>query len=403
MYMSVVYMSSLILPHFATEKSRDATHFDPSLLMPFFIEHLQGNAYPENTACILPTAPIVSTDTGANSRAVFLNAIYAYIDFLEPEKSSLKTPKNLVQAVESCYLGSTRFGLIGLLIQYRGEPFGHMNMLLLDYATNTIERFEPNGETRVAETKILNTLLRNLTERVNASNNLLKFKYRENSITRLGPNLQQLPGTHPNFIGYCVGWSILYAHVRMMNPQASSNEVIDSFLRMPPEELRDYVQRFHTYYEKTASEAVEISFLGKIKLTGKDLAEARHQTIAETTSSLGKRRGSADNLANAFEDLHVAKTARYQLGPRDERVDFRSSATASDKMTKDIDRDEKAGPKEKRKSAEEELEDRLKRRRKQDFVHHETKPGRTAKRKSAEDELEDRLRAKRMHGSPFPQ
>lgn len=359
-------MSGLKLPDFTTEESRNATHFDHNLLMPFFIEHLQGNAYPERTACILPTAPIVTTDFEAKNRVVYLNAIYAYVDFREPEKSSLKTPKNFLKAVESCKLGSTRFGLIGLLIQYGGEKFGHMNMLLLDYASNTVERFDPDGQRRVEETLILDTLLNNMTQTINASGMEPLLHYRNLDINGLGPNLKQARGTHPDFVGYCVGWSILYAHVRMLNPPASPGDVIDSFLRMAPEELRDYIQRFHSYYEKTASEAVDISFLGQIKATGNDPADAKNQT---TTSSPGKRQGSAEYLADILRDLHVAVPSKKGWSQGDTEEDRRMAIDEPPMETKRTKVQGTAAPQLKQ-------------------------PRKSTLRFKLEDELEERLRAK---------
>jgi hypothetical protein len=90
----------------------------------------------------------------------------------------------------------------------------------------------------------------------------------------MGPHGKQSNPKNPEYIGYCVGWSILYALVRLLNPNVPAESVLDAFLRKSGTELLGLIQRFHSYYEVTARMTTETTTVKTPDLTEAEIEES---------------------------------------------------------------------------------------------------------------------------------
>ena len=304
-------MPYLRLPDFSYMPPADAPFFREENLMPFFTEELRRKTYPPGSVCLVPTSPIKFYDR------VVSNMIIIHLDQNQLNRSHIATAANLVEAVTTCWKGGARYGVLALGIDY-GTMVWHMNMLLFDYETMEMERFEPNGGglTPVAHTKVVDAAMKALLKKIGAGPAGLKFTYSGGAVIcpRIGPNSQQAPADNPEFIGYCVGWAILYAHVRLMNPSASPSQVVDAFLGKAPDDLRDYIQRFYNHYEALASLSTDREVIADSDVTAEEQEEAQFGDDDGDGTRKGKGKGKGKHWQKwqsskwGQDDPHMVRT-----------------------------------------------------------------------------------------------
>lgn len=128
--------------------------------------------------------------------------------------------------------------------QIPGVDFNHTNGLIIDIGKRIIERFEPNG-------CCINLAMDDIDEDL------------EKHLQTLFPGYEYVP---PNVScprlfgvqykesvankrdgGYCVGWSLLLYHMRLINPNKSLHEISEYMLNKSPEELHTLIRRYSSF------------------------------------------------------------------------------------------------------------------------------------------------------------
>lgn len=184
----------------------------------------------KNTACImeLQLRILIQMDAFGD---VILHA------FTDDSFSSHDTMKRLKKFVSECK-GPMAAVLLG--IEPVGREIGHANMLIFNKRTMKLEHFEPYGsQTPYGKpyTKALAKFLRNLGREMGGFDYVPPNKLCPSSDIVIsgkdsikGPQvmvtLAAQKGMDTRFLGTCQLWSIWYAHLRMMNPDVPSDDVL---------------------------------------------------------------------------------------------------------------------------------------------------------------------------------
>ena len=129
---------------------------------------------------------------------------------------------------------------------------GHANLLVIDNELEHIEFFEPHGETfghAIGDLMDIPHLLHNFLGRINDKFNDYDFiNVSENCL--LG--LQEVQNLHES-VGHCLAWTMMYLHLRLLNPQLASDSIIQRFTNnfSIPEQiliLKMYIATIEDYY-----------------------------------------------------------------------------------------------------------------------------------------------------------
>jgi hypothetical protein len=161
----------------------------------------------------------------------------------------IAVPRNLYHAVESCIAGGKQLVLFSLMILGYGKSgVGHQNALVIDVVNKTIERFEPNGSVdKGGSSSHVDKIMRNIF-----------VKQYFPSFTYIAP-LDYCPHFGPQQIqhrekvgGYCVTYSTMYLHMRMIDPEISREKIVSLLSEGGPKQILDRVKK----YQQKIDEAV---------------------------------------------------------------------------------------------------------------------------------------------------
>lgn len=135
------------------------------------------------------------------------------------------------------------FYMLRLLDMFPDNSMGHRNVVIVDTKHKTVERFEPHGAfSNIYDNDYVDQFMNMFTKKLGSD-----FKY-------LAP-IEYCPYLGPqavmeNDTGYCVTWSTLYMHMRLINPDAPRSEIFEYLLSKSPSELNDIIRRYQTMIDK---------------------------------------------------------------------------------------------------------------------------------------------------------
>jgi hypothetical protein len=166
-------------------------------------------------------------------------------------KNKVYLPKNIVNSVKQCSKNKNyRFIYFSLIIIYDpSEELTHANIIIVDLIKKTIERFEPYGHTipydRNKKTK--NTIDKMMINVVLPTFNLNNFEYL--SSVSLSPyiGIQRIADAYN---GFCITISMMYLHMRILNPDVEQKKLVYHFTSMTKSKLKNTILRYAKYVEK---------------------------------------------------------------------------------------------------------------------------------------------------------
>ena len=210
-----------------------------------------------------------------------INAPYNY----ENLKSNTKVliPPNLKKQIENCENDGKYMVVCDLTLLSTDDFYktSHANVLIFDIKRKTVERFDPHGGSKYADTylkydpdnsigdrkdfkfgiqekpsklkksralfnqDIIDSLLQKEFKKV-----LPNYQFYGTNVTTpyLGPQIKA-----DEFNGLCVTWSCMYMVLRLLNPDMSPSEVTIKMIDGTPEQLKNRVLRFQKYIIRTLS------------------------------------------------------------------------------------------------------------------------------------------------------
>lgn len=178
-----------------------------------------------------------------------------------------------------------------LRLEIEGADTGHANLLFIDKQKQEYERFEPNGSSNWERFAWVDSVLaQKLPEHLPPD---YEFMMTPETCPQIGPQLKAgMPteGKCQKEGGYCVVFSTLCAHLRMMNPNLSGAEIYSAWMELSSTELMDLIQRYETWmatvvpgrYEQEKFEAFRKKYMKGVPL------EKRLENGEHTTTDCGK-------------------------------------------------------------------------------------------------------------------
>ena len=143
-----------------------------------------------------------------------------------------------------------------IIIPKRKAKLTHANMVVIDLLKKTYERFEPYGKNMYDGrfTKKLDDLfqvrIRNLLE-------MHTFKYI--SPTIISP-LLGIQSVGDSYCGMCITISMMYLHMRILNPDIEQPKLVKFILNRPTPKLKEMILKYAKHVEETLKENKEIVF-----------------------------------------------------------------------------------------------------------------------------------------------
>jgi hypothetical protein len=131
--------------------------------------------------------------------------------------------------------------LLDVAIFNSSEPGseGHANCLIIDLGNKTIERFEPYGDMySVVDKAIENQFVKK---------HFPDFEYIDplKFIPKHGPQyIQSQFGNKLGLGGFCITFSFLYFHLRIVNPEKSKKDVVSMIMKGSPEDIDVRIRKF---------------------------------------------------------------------------------------------------------------------------------------------------------------
>ena len=170
------------------------------------------------------------------------SSVFVYIK----ENKVFASPR-LNKSIEKCKKEGYRFVIMTLNIGDTLAPHGisHQNMLIADLKNKTIERFEPHGQNKTLfiynDQEKVNKLVQNFLK-----NRKINYKYLSPKIISpiVGPQSKA-----DAFCGMCVTFSIMYTHLRLLNPHLSQRKVNEMMMRGTPARVRDKILKYARFVE----------------------------------------------------------------------------------------------------------------------------------------------------------
>lgn len=231
--------SNMILPNLHLSEPSKSTYLSEDIFVKYFDVILLRNLQTNNS--LTKMCPLKST---------YITDYFITLDFVN---FTYKIPEILKMSIESCKITNTRFYVIPLRLNLNYKS-AHSNLIIVDTQFNTIEFFEPHGnkfagseyELPYSIEKHIQYLIQKLFP---IKSLFYKFKNVQNSCLRGLQTLQNL--VNPTS-GYCLAWSLLFIHLRILNLVYETNYIIDYLRKNTPEQLDLYIRRYIGYLENTS-------------------------------------------------------------------------------------------------------------------------------------------------------
>lgn len=175
---------------------------------------------------------------------------------------TVKVPKNLKSFIDECKKDVfIRYYILPVKLVFPSAPerkssedyVGHSNIIIVDNLTFNIEFFEPHGysfDSHVIDFDI-ETTVRNIVTHLFPYKSQIYTFANVHSLCPTGP--QSLESKVDSSGGYCLAWSLLYVHLRIMNTSKHYQDIIKFLTSLPPMQLNNYIKRYLTLLKKDIS------------------------------------------------------------------------------------------------------------------------------------------------------
>lgn len=138
-----------------------------------------------------------------------------------------------------------------ILINNKKESFSHANIIIIDLFKKTLERFEPHG---YYNTTTMNNIIKNkLMKKIGID----EYEYLEPQ--KLSP-YQGIQKKADAFCGMCVTITMMYLHMRILNPDIKQNKIVSYFLDQSKNELKTTILRYARFVELKLKRFKNITF-----------------------------------------------------------------------------------------------------------------------------------------------
>ncbi len=156
---------------------------------------------------------------------------------------SAQIPPNLQDSIFKC---PETFVVLYMLLTFEGDE-SHANLLFIDKTNKTFERFEPHGQLGGCGHTKIDKYLKYIFGPENLSDDFIYIAPLD-VCPMLGPQSKQ--AKNKDCIdngGYCATFVTLYAHMRVIEPDATPASVIERLLELSDEEILTLILKYISY------------------------------------------------------------------------------------------------------------------------------------------------------------
>lgn len=180
----------------------------------------------------------------------------SYIDksamIIDTNKNQIIYGDKMKKAINECKINKTaRFIFFTLILKFKNISLTHANMVVIDLVQKTLERFEPHGATFNFDNnskKNNNTINKIISNQVLVELGLKNFEYI--SPQKISPfiGVQQ---TADAYCGMCVTISMMYLHLRILNPDIKQPKLVKFLLNRSKDKLKIMILKYAKHVEET--------------------------------------------------------------------------------------------------------------------------------------------------------
>lgn len=165
-------------------------------------------------------------------------------------RDELLIPIDLIKNINKC---NKRFIYINLMIHWEQKNSTHVNMIIIDFHNNTIERYEPHGKRMTFDKN--KKLSKNIDNKF--SKKILSYLKLDN-YTYISPfDFSPVIGAQTKvdaYDGMCLTYSIMYLQLRIMNPDVNQKDIVKYMLKKPKDEMFEILLKYAKYIEEKLKE-----------------------------------------------------------------------------------------------------------------------------------------------------
>lgn len=182
-----------------------------------------------------------------------LNERFSITSPICPPKFKTSIPTGLSEKIRNCEKSLAIIPISILPCGKEGVTYGHANLIIINKNTKEYERFEPLGYNARGEFQFVDDFMLN------------EFK------TILGPEYKYIyPADfcfryisedkyEEEIAGLCVVQTTIYAHLRIINPELTREDIINYLASLSLEERTDLIRKYITYMDRlVAKEYIEL-------------------------------------------------------------------------------------------------------------------------------------------------
>ena len=190
----------------------------------------------------------ISSSNNKNYRSTFIINLQSTmkIDYI------MDIPNNMQNELDKCNKNKKQFVIVVLAIIIKEIMLEHANIIIIDLYNNTIERFEPYGQSlpmipnRIFYEKIIYNNIIIFKDKYLGKN----FKYiRPAEISPLYGIQSKVEFTeegkkYTKLRDLCLIWSIMYLHLRVLNPNLKPDKIVKILLNYSFDKLQELAYKY---------------------------------------------------------------------------------------------------------------------------------------------------------------
>jgi hypothetical protein len=175
-------------------------------------------------------------------------------------RDELLIPKDLLKSINKC---NNRFIYLNLMIVWEQKRITHVNMIIIDFESKTIERYEPHGKQAKIDrnnTKLSKKIDSKFSDKILSYIGLKNYTYISPFDYSPAIGIQLKVDAYD---GMCLTYSIMYLQLRIMNPDVDQKDIVKYLLKKPKSEMYETLLKYAKFIEdklkENTNEIIKIS------------------------------------------------------------------------------------------------------------------------------------------------
>ena len=156
----------------------------------------------------------------------------------------------LKQSIDKCIINNSFGGKLFIPIKLITNNGGHSNLIIIDLNEKMLYFFEPHGEQyggSISTFINIESKIYNIIKEIFTSLNDFKVSNIFDKCILGVQTKQGLASRSKTSGGFCLGWSLLFINLIIINPNISINNIKAFFDRITPDKLNTYINKYVVY------------------------------------------------------------------------------------------------------------------------------------------------------------